>query len=599
MSSININEEHEVAELRRQLAEATRGRDSAEYREACLMYAEAHDGDDKPSVTNLIAWLVSTGTLMAEKLATVIRERDEAKRDLSRIEKSMESAKAIVAEEHEKRVTAERERDELRKNIDDPELDCTDAAHPAWWRGHDHTAKVFCQLVNEILDGNDVSHGISGEPWQATKMRVADLRTKLATAEAERRPTDPESSHDIVKWIVNDIGELGVSVKDCTGRERQLYLYKGGSIEYGNDGDEQRTFRLVGKREFGEVCHPVDYYMVSNIDPTRAENWLLETSPELRQQIVDVVEGRKDNNHYIGSLQRQLKRMERQLADERELAKQREAELSSIAESCDITRKHDAWYQRDHDNDGKPYGTLAEAVAAELKDRDEDHQRLEADAAAMRRTMTENESRLKDVIRRIGVSSTTGWITHELNHVLLDIPSGTASRELIDEMQRKDDRIRELEHLLSLEVQHSRDADEHIERLQRKCRTAKAALVEHYRGKIDQAWFEWQYRKGAHGAIYRFNGTAFEVKSASLGWTDSITYINWKACCDDPATYPCNADGTPLVKGDDDADLLRKLREWIRNGVFTVVCNSLIIGCQCEPKELAELLIAIRDGGAK
>ena len=564
MSSININEEHEVAELRRQLAEATRGRDSAEYREACLMYAEAHDGDDKPSVTNLIAWLVSTGTLMAEKLATVIRERDEAKRDLSRIEKSMESAKAIVAEEHEKRVTAERERDELRKNIDDPELDCTDAAHPAWWRGHDHTAKVFCQLVNEILDGNDVSHGISGEPWQATKMRVADLRTKLATAEAERRPTDPESSHDIVKWIVNDIGELGVSVKDCTGRERQLYLYKGGSIEYGNDGDEQRTFRLVGKREFGEVCHPVDYYMVSNIDPTRAENWLLETSPELRQQIVDVVEGRRDNSHHIGSLQRQLKRMERQLADERELAKQREAELnkiwefaidsagrsgggsaldevgnaiathrqraykaeaelSSIAESCDITRKHDAWYQRDHDNDGKPYGTLAEAVAAELKDRDEDHQRLEADAAAMRRTMTENESRLKDVIRRIGVSSTTGWITHELNHVLLDIPSGTASRELIDEMQRKDDRIRELEHLLSLEVQHSRDADEHIERLQRKCRTAKAALVEHYRGKIDQAWFEWQYRKGAHGAIYRFNGTAFEVKSASLGWTDSIT----------------------------------------------------------------------------
>ena len=24
--------------------------------------------------------------------------------------------------------------------LDDPDLDATDAAHPAWWRGHDHVA---------------------------------------------------------------------------------------------------------------------------------------------------------------------------------------------------------------------------------------------------------------------------------------------------------------------------------------------------------------------------------------------------------------------------------------------------------------------------
>lgn len=27
--------------------------------------------------------------------------------------------------------------------LDNPELDATEGAHPAWWRGHDHTSKVF------------------------------------------------------------------------------------------------------------------------------------------------------------------------------------------------------------------------------------------------------------------------------------------------------------------------------------------------------------------------------------------------------------------------------------------------------------------------
>jgi len=54
-----------------------------------------------------------------------------------------------------------------------------------------------------------------------------------------------------------------------------------------------------------------------------------------------------------------------------------------------------------------------------------------------------------------------------------------------------------------------------------------------------------------------------------------------------------------LAERDRDAELRRELRAWIKNGVFSVVGYSVVIGCQCIPTELAELLISIRDGGAK
>lgn len=55
------------------------------------------------------------------------------------------------------------------------------------------------------------------------------------------------------QWIVNDLGELGVQVGG-----RFFFLYKGGNIEYSgrhDDGTPMR-WRMVGKREFGEVQYP-------------------------------------------------------------------------------------------------------------------------------------------------------------------------------------------------------------------------------------------------------------------------------------------------------------------------------------------------------
>lgn len=72
------------------------------------------------------------------------------------------------------------------------------------------------------------------------------------------------------QWIVNSLGELGVRVAD-----RFFFLYKGYNLEYGkymtnrdghaiNDDGSVMQYRIVGKREFGETCHPITWMKVEN-----------------------------------------------------------------------------------------------------------------------------------------------------------------------------------------------------------------------------------------------------------------------------------------------------------------------------------------------
>lgn len=79
-----------------------------------------------------------------------------------------EEGRLVAQADHERRVRS-------FVLVDDPELDATDGAHPAWWRGHEHTAEVFCKLANEIMDGKPAGNGIAGEPWESTRRRLEVL----------------------------------------------------------------------------------------------------------------------------------------------------------------------------------------------------------------------------------------------------------------------------------------------------------------------------------------------------------------------------------------------------------------------------------------
>lgn len=69
--------------------------------------------------------------------------------------------------------------------------------------------------------------------------------------------SEKELRSDDVEWIVNDLAELGVKIGD-----QCFFLYKGRSIQYDglHDDGTPMLYRLVDKREFGEVCIPVVFY---------------------------------------------------------------------------------------------------------------------------------------------------------------------------------------------------------------------------------------------------------------------------------------------------------------------------------------------------
>lgn len=70
----------------------------------------------------------------------------------------------------------ERDRVILDKGVqwDDEELDATDFAHPAWWRGERYSYMMMCERVNEFLDGKG-NQGTSHVELEAIKGRIQTL----------------------------------------------------------------------------------------------------------------------------------------------------------------------------------------------------------------------------------------------------------------------------------------------------------------------------------------------------------------------------------------------------------------------------------------
>jgi len=73
------------------------------------------------------------------------------------------------------------------------------------------------------------------------------------------------SAQDVPLWIVNEYGELGVRVDGVN-----YYLYKGESLR-----DDDKPWRAVEKREFGEVCRPhiVREFMTTSEEDKCLKEW--------------------------------------------------------------------------------------------------------------------------------------------------------------------------------------------------------------------------------------------------------------------------------------------------------------------------------------
>ena len=79
--------------------------------------------------------------------------------------------------------------------------------------------------------------------------------------------SDRELTKDDVRWVVNDNAELGVKIGD-----QFFWLYKGESLVYEDathDDGKPMMWRPVGKREFGECCHPAKFHAPGVLLPER------------------------------------------------------------------------------------------------------------------------------------------------------------------------------------------------------------------------------------------------------------------------------------------------------------------------------------------
>ena len=77
---------------------------------------------------------------------------------------------------------------EDRATVDDPLLDGTDGAHPAWWRGHDRAAQVWRERVataeRERDEAREEANKLSGAYEDATNYyaRIIELKEELDEA---------------------------------------------------------------------------------------------------------------------------------------------------------------------------------------------------------------------------------------------------------------------------------------------------------------------------------------------------------------------------------------------------------------------------------
>jgi hypothetical protein len=65
----------------------------------------------------------------------------------------------------------------VKPMADDPELDGTDAAHPAWWRGQEYGFDAAMRMIEQALVERPA--GVIGNAqWQALRERIYDMASR-------------------------------------------------------------------------------------------------------------------------------------------------------------------------------------------------------------------------------------------------------------------------------------------------------------------------------------------------------------------------------------------------------------------------------------
>lgn len=129
----------------------------------------------------------------------------------------------------------------------------------------DLAACPFCGETDTYLTSNGIENdfvgcacGAEGPTCGTPEEAIAAWNRRSALPSPAGAVQVPQLKADDVEWIVNDNAELGVKIGN-----QVFFLYKGQSLVYESGKHDDGTpmlYRMVGKREFGECCHPVKFY---------------------------------------------------------------------------------------------------------------------------------------------------------------------------------------------------------------------------------------------------------------------------------------------------------------------------------------------------
>ena len=245
---------------------------------------------------------------LADKLSSALaaREKAERERDLARVSLNYHHTFPGACHEAVDRLTAaesalssEREAHAETRRERDAALELVGVQHPMGC--FDHARKIVSALAKTERERDsersrsDAAERQRDEAVAALK-RIADAecigckpgthydqcpawvvniqkRARSALSRLGNGETGARIKPEDVEWVVNSIAELGVKIGD-----QFFFLYKGESLVYHADDDEEEPlqWRHVGKREFGECCHPIndaDPTKYGTVSPSDSDRW--------------------------------------------------------------------------------------------------------------------------------------------------------------------------------------------------------------------------------------------------------------------------------------------------------------------------------------